>query len=68
VQNWDYAAGFEMEKEEIEDGTLWSYMTEKALPANYYQYKYLVTFDDNSQKIVSDPCDGGILIPTIKRH
>ncbi|HYX53934.1 MAG TPA: alpha-amylase family glycosyl hydrolase, partial [Candidatus Limnocylindrales bacterium] len=28
----------------------------KVLPAGFYDYKYLVTFEDGSQRMVSDPC------------
>src|SRR5262249_4377973 len=36
-------------------GTLWSFTTEVELLAGFYQYKYLLAFDDGRASIVSDP-------------
>ncbi len=60
--NWDYQSGFSMEKTESNEGTLWTYTSEKELRSQFYQYKYLVTFSDSTSRIVSDPCTryGGI--------
>jgi len=56
VSNWDFEAGFPLQKEQNREGTLWTYTTEKELPAGYNQYKYLVTFEDGTKRKVSDPC------------
>jgi hypothetical protein len=60
--DWDFARGFVLIRSNTADGTFWSYTIQADLPAGYYQYKYLVTFDDGSTRIVSDPCAryGGI--------
>ena len=54
--DWDFQKGFPLKKVAINEGTLWTYTSEQELPAGFYQYKYLVTFSDNTQRIVSDPC------------
>jgi pullulanase len=54
--NWDYRSRFPLEKTEVDEGTLWTYKSEKELRAQFYQYKYFVTFTDDSTQIVSDPC------------
>lgn len=54
--DWDFPSGFSMERNESVEGTFWSYWTEEALDAGFYQYKYLVTFTDGTARILSDPC------------
>jgi pullulanase len=55
--DWDFEGGPLLSSEIIPDkGTLWSYTTEIMLPAGFYEYKYFVKFNDDSNRIVSDPC------------
>lgn len=54
--DWDFPSGFSMERNESAEGAFWSYCTEEALDAGFYQYKYLVTFTDGTARILSDPC------------
>jgi 1,4-alpha-glucan branching enzyme len=54
--NWDFPHGFELTREDKEEGAFWRHATQTELKAGYYQYKYLVTFTDGTARIVSDPC------------
>jgi hypothetical protein len=38
------------------DGEIREWQTPRELPYDFYQYKYYVTFNDNSTRWVSDPC------------
>jgi 1,4-alpha-glucan branching enzyme len=55
-KNWDFAAAPALLREPHPKGWVWRYRTDAALPAGFYEYKYLVTFQDGSQRKVSDPC------------
>ncbi len=37
-------------------GDFWTAQTSGPLPAGFYEYKYLVTFDDGTERYVTDPC------------
>ncbi len=54
--DWDFAAAPALIKEPHPKGWVWRYRTDVALPAGFYEYKYLVTFQDGTQRKVSDPC------------
>jgi len=54
--SWNFEGGFLMNRNLIDEGTVWSYRTETELDSGYYQYKYFITFNDGSTRIVSDPC------------
>jgi pullulanase len=55
--DWDFPNGLPMERDDSRpEGTFWSHTTEEELLAGFYQYKYLVRFNDDSTVIVSDPC------------
>jgi pullulanase len=41
---------------QTDEGTLYTYTTPVELVADFYEYKYLVTFDDATARRVSDPC------------
>jgi 1,4-alpha-glucan branching enzyme len=64
LSNWNYQSGFLLEKTDHEEGSIWSYCTEKDLREGFYQYKYLIEFGgtDGSPRIISDPCTryGGV--------
>src|SRR5512134_4010446 len=54
--SWDFAAGPALAEEAARpEGTFWSVTLGAALDAGYYQYKYLVTFEDGTTRKVSDP-------------
>ena len=53
---WDPAAAPHMQRGSHPKGWAWTYTTPARLPAGFYEYKYLVTFDDGFQRWVSDPC------------
>jgi 1,4-alpha-glucan branching enzyme len=65
--DWDFPNGLPMERDDSRpEGTFWSHTTEEELLAGFYQYKYLVRFNDDSTVIVSDPCTryGALIIKT----
>ncbi len=55
-ENWDFTAAPVMTREPHPKGWVWRYRTAVPLPAGFYEYKYLVTFQDGTQRKVSDPC------------
>jgi 1,4-alpha-glucan branching enzyme len=55
-QKWDFLNAPQMTRSVIDEGALWSYTTPVELPADFYEYKYLVTFDGGERRWVSDPC------------
>jgi len=55
-KDWDFDNGCELKSNTTPQGTFWDFVTEQQLPANYYQYKYQVQFNDGSKRKVSDPC------------
>jgi pullulanase/glycogen debranching enzyme len=54
--NWDFAAGYHLVRQDIAEGSLWSFQTPQELPAGFYQYKYYVTYDGAEPRKLSDPC------------
>jgi 1,4-alpha-glucan branching enzyme len=55
--DWDFPAGLPLARDDADPaGTFWSCTSPKPLPADFYEYKYLVEFDDGTTRIVSDPC------------
>src|SRR6266516_2819906 len=56
-KDWDFPGGFPLTRDDSRpEGSFWSYNTPNQLRAGFYQYKYLVAFNDGSAQIVSDPC------------
>ena len=53
---WDWQNAPSMSRQDINEGTLYTYTTPQELPAGFYQYKYLVTFEGGETRWVSDPC------------
>jgi 1,4-alpha-glucan branching enzyme len=53
--DWDFPGGLPLARRDTVDGTFWE-VTTPALPAGFYEYKYLVTFPDGQARIVTDPC------------
>ncbi len=57
LRDWDFENGFALQRDDSRpEGTFWSHVTRDSLPAGFYEYKYLIGFDDGSTRIVSDPC------------
>lgn len=52
---WSEPDALELKARDFEAGTLYEVKTPK-LPDGFYEYKYIVIFDDNSQRVVGDPC------------
>src|SRR4051812_44158430 len=43
---WDFASAPSLAKEEHAKGWVWRFRTGKRLPADFYEYKYVVKFED----------------------
>ncbi|HEY5248759.1 MAG TPA: hypothetical protein VIJ15_09975, partial [Dermatophilaceae bacterium] len=56
-QGWDLASGLPLTRDTTDArGDFWTARTERPLPAGFYEYKYLVTFDTGETRVVTDPC------------
>jgi 1,4-alpha-glucan branching enzyme len=53
---WNFATAPSLKRKAHEKGWVWSFRTEEELPAEFYQYKYQVTFEDGTKRVTSDPC------------
>ena len=56
AQDWEPKLAPAMTKSPHPEGEIWAWLTPKELPYDFYQYKYYVTFNDNTTRWVSDPC------------
>jgi len=55
-KDWDFANGFALLRDTSDPrGDFWSVAT-GAVPAGFYEYKYLVGFDGAAARFVTDPC------------
>ena len=54
-QNWQLDSKFKMQKAEHPNGWLYTLAIERDLAEGYYQYKYFVEFENETQRWVSDP-------------
>ncbi|HEY4385444.1 MAG TPA: hypothetical protein VGN34_13375, partial [Ktedonobacteraceae bacterium] len=55
--NWDPTTGLEMQKTSHAHGLLFTYQfTNPPLPDGYYQYQYVVHFENTTTRIIGDPC------------
>lgn len=52
---WDAASALELTPQERAEGTVWTHRID-ALADGFYEYKYVVTFDDGTVRWVGDPC------------
>ncbi len=55
-KDWDFAAAPPMVRQPHPKGWVWTYQMPDRLSAGFYEYKYVVTFEDGTQRIVGDPC------------
>ena len=53
---WDDATARPMAPRDHPRGVVYEFTTPVVLPKGFYEYKYLVTFDDGTVRRVSDPC------------
>jgi pullulanase len=53
--DWDFAGGPLLEKASRAEGTFWTLLIPNVLPAEFYQYKYQVSFSDGTVRKVTDP-------------
>ena len=54
--NWDAKTSFRMQRSLHQNGYLYTYRFPRLLPSGFYQYQYIVTFEDSSVRSVGDPC------------
>jgi hypothetical protein len=54
--DWDYATGLVMKQTSNANGYLYTYQFPNPLPDGYYQYQYVVSFQDQSVRWIGDPC------------
>lgn len=54
--NWEFDSAPVMTKNPHPKGWLYTYKIEVDLPEGFYQYKYFVTFENNTSRWVTDPC------------
>jgi 1,4-alpha-glucan branching enzyme len=54
--DWDWGTAPALTAAADAEGTFWTYTTPVDLPSDFYEYKYFVTFEDGSTRIVGDPC------------
>jgi 1,4-alpha-glucan branching enzyme len=54
--DWDPATAIPMLRTAHPNGYLYVYSFAKPLPDGWYQYLYLVTFEDTTVRLVGDPC------------
>lgn len=54
--DWDAATALPMQKTAHTNGYLYVYSLVPPLPDGWYQYQYLVTFEDTTVRLVGDPC------------
>ncbi len=52
----DFTKGVDLKSRTTADGTFWEALTPSQVPPGFYEYKYLVTFQDGETRQVSDPC------------
>jgi hypothetical protein len=57
-QDWDFAGGLPLTVESGSDprGVFWSVRTQLEVPAEFYQYKYEVEFENETSRKVTDAC------------
>jgi 1,4-alpha-glucan branching enzyme len=53
---WDYPSGLVMRQLPHANGFLYTYQFLNPLPDGYYQYQYVVKFQDQSVRWIGDPC------------
>ena len=54
--DWDLGSAPQLEKTAHPNGWLWTTTLPTPLPEGYYQYKYFVTFQNDTDRWVTDPC------------
>jgi len=54
--DWDYTTGLDMVPQPHPNGYLYVYQFNNPLPDGYYQYQYVVQFQDSSVRWIGDPC------------
>lgn len=54
--DWDIEQAPQMQKVDHPKGWVWTYRTPVDLPADFYEYKYYVTFNNGETRYVGDPC------------
>lgn len=55
-QDWDFDSAPVMVKQAHPQGWLYTFSVDTDLPDGFYQYKYFVTFENDTRRWVTDPC------------
>jgi 1,4-alpha-glucan branching enzyme len=55
-KNWEIASAPVMTRQSHPKGWLYTYAMDRDLPDGFYQYKYYVTFQNQTTRWVTDPC------------
>jgi len=53
--NWDFPGGLLLTRRDVPEGTFYERVTAR-VDQGFYEYKYLVRFDNGETRIVTDPC------------
>ncbi len=56
LTNWDAASGLPMTRGQHDHGFLFSYQFPSPLPDGFYQYQFVVRFENGTVRTVGDPC------------
>jgi 1,4-alpha-glucan branching enzyme len=54
--NWDASTALTMNRSLHPNGYLFTFQFAPTLPDGYYQYQYVVRFEDSTVRIIGDPC------------
>src|SRR5262245_12290124 len=54
--DWDFDSAPSLTRKPHPKGWVWSYRTDVELPKGFYEYKYLIRFQNATARKVGDPC------------
>jgi pullulanase len=54
--DWDTSKALALSKSTTTEGDFWTLLVQQSLPEGFYEYIYLVTFNDGTIRQVADPC------------
>lgn len=55
-ENWDWNSAPQLSRQPHDKGWVWSYETPVELPADFYEYKYRIRFQNGEERTLGDPC------------
>jgi len=56
LTDWDETSAPALTRQSHPKGWVWRYQTPVELPADFYEYKYVVRFENGTQRTLGDPC------------